>query len=188
MAKKAQDSKYLKGKESILGYSPADDGKTHINIHSCAKTELGRLLSHFAHLPFTHQYLGPFYSMEGFWYFARAGFNEKVANRMRYLSGFRAKQVGRMLPNVFYTNFEEDILAANYQKIIQNEKLYKLFVESDLPLDHYYTFGPGDVVVTPKSGGWLTEGFEDIRNAMKEGVIPSVWLSAEKRYLQQLKE
>ena len=159
------------------------DGVDHINIHSVGKTELGKLLSHFSHQPFIHPYFGLFYSMEGFWYFARIGFNEEIGNRLHYLSGFRAKQVGRELPYKWYTEFQDDIIAANYQKIIQNERLCELMIASELPFDHYYTFGPNSHHITPQSADWLVKGFEDIRLALKEGVVPSVWIESEKRYL-----
>lgn len=188
MTRIKENTKNTKGTVSVLGFAKENDGKDHINIHSMGNTELGKLLSHFAHTPFTHEYFGPFYSIEGFWYFARSGFDELVGNRLRYLSGYRAKQMGRQLSYKWYKEFKEDIIAANYQKIIQNDELSKMFVESKLPFDHYYTFGPNSLLVTPQSAAWLVEGFEDIRLAMKEGVVPSVWLEAEKRYIQMQKK
>jgi len=49
------------------------DGVTHINIYSKGKTKLGRLLTNFAHTPFTHAEYGQFASVEGFWYWIRDG-------------------------------------------------------------------------------------------------------------------
>lgn len=183
MTKTKDQSKYVSNNESILGNTPDKDGVTHINIYSRGMTRLGIMLSHFHHAPFTHPYFGPFYSMEGLWYFARNGFDEKSAGRLRYLSGYRAKKVGKEFPMMKYDEFSQDIVAANYQKIIQNEEIRKLMIESDLPFDHYYTFGVLGQVITPRESDWLIEGFEDIRTALKEGVVPSVWLEAEKRYL-----
>jgi hypothetical protein len=187
MTRNTKEKKYVEDVRSILGFSVDTDGKDHINIHSVGKTELGRLLSHFAHTPFTHPHFGPFYSMEGFWYFARCGFNEKIGNRLRYLSGFRAKQTGKELPYQWYAEFKDDIIAANYQKIIQHENIRELMIKSELPFDHYYTFGPNSRHVTPKGAEWLVQGFEDIRTALKEGVVPQVWIEAEKRYLEMEK-
>lgn len=174
-------SKFTSGEKSMLGHTADKDGVDHINIHSVAKTELGKLLSHFAHTPFEHPYFGPFYSMEGFWYYARSGFS---VDRLRYLSGYRAKQVGRELDYKWYAEFKQDIIAANYQKIIQHDRIRDLMIESELPFDHYYVFGPKKILVTPQSADWLVQGFEDIRLALKEGVVPSAWLEAEKRYLK----
>lgn len=182
---KTSPSKYITGNMSIMGNVPEMDGITHIDIHSMGGTELGKLLSHFAHTPFTHPYFGPFYSMEGFWYYARCGFNETLAYKLRYLSGFRAKKVGKEFKMIKYDEFQQDIIAANYQKIIQNDRICDLMIASELPFDHYYTFSEGGRVVTPKEAGWLIQGFEDIRMALKEGVVPSVWLEVEKRYLEK---
>lgn len=165
---------------SELGYKPENDGIDHINIHSRGKTHLGRLLSHFAHTPFIHPYYGPFYSMEGFWYYMRSGATDQ---KLRYLSGFRAKTHGKKLAYVWYDNFKEDIMAANYQKILQVPCLAQMVVESHLPFDHYYTFGDSQIVITPNNYDWLCSGFEDIRTAMQEGMVPTCWENAEKRYL-----
>lgn len=186
---RTKDSKFTHGPTSVLGFKKENDTVDHINIHSMADSELGRKLSHFAHTPFVHPHFGPFYSMEGFWYFARCGFDEQLAHRLRYLSGFRAKQTGKSLPYKWSENFKEDIIAANYQKIIQNENICELMIASELPFDHYYTFGvKGDQdaakrIITPKDSEWLVPGFEAIRTALKEGVVPTAWIEAEKRYL-----
>ena len=49
-------------------FQPNEDGITHINICSKGKTELGRLLSNFAHTPFWLQGAGRFESVEGYWF------------------------------------------------------------------------------------------------------------------------
>lgn len=186
----ATKTKHTANTCSIRGNTAAKDGKTHINIHTRGKTELGRKLSHFAHTPFIHPYFGSFYSMEGLWYYLRSGQTRKkegtppdaTAERLRFLSGYRAKVAGKTLPYSWYEEFKEDIMAANYQKIIQTPGLCEEFVKSELPFDHYYTFGEGDVVVTPNNYDWLCEGFDDIREAMKNGEVPKCWINAEKRY------
>lgn len=174
--------KHTNDVKSILGHTKNKDGIDHINIHSVGLTSLGRALSHFAHDPFTHPHYGPFYSIEGFWYFARSGFNESVAGKVRSLSGFRAKKFGRELPTVRCEHFKDEIIAANYQKIIQNESLRSAVIESELPFDHYYTFGNSDRHITPNSAEWLLEGFEEIRRALQNDVVPEVWLRVDKRY------
>lgn len=187
MANKIEKTKYTRAQTSIMGNSVMDDGVTHINIHSRGKTELGVMLSHFFHSPFTHPYFGPFYSMEGLWYYLRSrSTKDKTAlpsiERLRYLSGYRAKTAGKQLPYAWYPDFKEDIMAANYQKIIQTPGLREMMVGSELPFDHYYTFGDGDMHVTPNNYDWLCKGFEEIRSALKADVIPSCWVNAEKRY------
>lgn len=166
-------------KVSHLGFKPSEDGITHINIHPKAKTVLGRELSHFVHAPFIHPYLGRFYSMEGFWYFMRSG---QVDDRLRYQTGMRAKQLGKSLVSTWYEEFPQDILAANYQKIIQNDKLFDKVILSYLPFDQYYTFGPAATVVDSNVSTWLVAGLESIRTALKNSEVPQCWVDAERRY------
>lgn len=168
--------------KSPLGFMKANDGKDHINIHSMGKVEIGRLLSHFSHTPFTHPAYGPFYSMEGFYYYLRSGAVDATAGHMRYLSGYRAKRKGTMLKYIANANFEQEIMAANYQKIIQHPDILKLFVGSELPFDHYYTFGNNDQIIAPKNADWLIEGFEAIRRAMKADTVPECWIAVEERH------
>lgn len=169
-------------KKSPLGHYKVNDGKDHINIHSMGSTELGKMLSHFSHTPFTHEVYGPFYSMEGFYYYLRSGAVDAVAGHMRYLSGFRAKQKGTKLPYVANANFEQEIMAANYQKLINHPDILELFINSELPFDHYYTFGKNDVIIAPKNSGWLIEGFEAIRRALQLDTVPECWLEVAKRH------
>lgn len=142
--------------------TPDQDGITHINIFSKGSTELGRKLSHFAYAPFIHPYFGPFKSMEGFWYYIRA---VEPDDKLRELVGHEAKFYGREKETKFLNNFQEIIMDANYQKIEQNPDIKKLMLESTLPFDHYYTFGPKQVRLSQFI--WLIEGFESIRTAIK---------------------
>lgn len=167
--------------ESTLGFTASNDGVDHINIYSNGKTELGRLLTHFAHKPFVHPYFGPFASMEGLWYFIRNG---GVDENLRYLSGIKAKKLGKLSKAKWYADFRSDILAANYQKIIQNEDIRSAMIASELPFDHYYLFGPNKVLVTPRDSQWLIDGFEEIRTALKAGEVPKCWIEAEQRYIK----
>lgn len=166
------------------------DGVDHINIYSRGNTELGRQLSHFAHSPFIHPFYGPFESMEGFWYWMRAGNHLRAKglqdDKLRYLSGYKAKQYGKNFPIQRYEHFKEDILAANYQKILQHRTLHNLLVESTLPFRHYYMFGPGNVIVQPRDSNWLVTGFEDIRQALKQDRVPDCWATAAARYTSQI--
>ena len=145
------------------------DGVTHLNIYSNSKTDLGRGLAHFAFSPFLHPYYGPFNSMEGFWHFIRA---EEPDHRLRTFSGHRAKLLGKTLKTHRVENFRELVNEANYHRIAQSEKLRALIVDSNLPFDHYYLFGPGQKLVRPMGFEWLVDGFENIRKMLKKGQIP----------------
>ena len=107
-------------------------------------------------------------------------------DKLRYLSGYKAKQYGKNFPIQRYEHFKEDILAANYQKILQHRTLHNLLVESTLPFRHYYMFGPGNVIVQPRDSNWLVTGFEDIRQALKQDRVPDCWATAAARYTSQI--
>lgn len=145
------------------------DGVNHINIWHTGATELGRQLSHTTETPFIHPYFGPFNSIEGFWYYIRS---ETKDDKLRMMFGQEAKNYGRKLTHIWVDGFPSIIMAANFHKIDQRPELKKMFVESTLPFDHYYLFGPGKVLVRPKVHGWLVGGFENLRRLMKEGKTP----------------
>lgn len=145
------------------------DGVTHINIYTLGKTELGKGLAHFTFSPFKHPYYGPFNSMEGFWYFIKA---KEPDDTLRNLAGYKAKEYGKKLPGRFRENFKEIVVDANFHKIDQNPRLKQLIVESVLPFDHYYLYGPGNLLIRPKGFEWLVEGFEHIRVLLREGREP----------------
>lgn len=174
-------------KDGTTKIAVEDDGSTHINIYSQGKTKLGRKLSHFAKTPFRHPFFGPFESMEGFWYYMRGvkivDGKEQRDDQLRYLCGFEAKQYGRQLKAKWYDDFWEDILAANYQKIIQNEEIRDMMINSTLPFKHYYVFGPHKVVINARDHEKLTEGMEEIRRALVEDRPSKEWERAEKRYV-----
>lgn len=120
---------------------PKHDGISHINIYSKGATELGRLLSNFAHTPVALPDHGYFASIEGYWYWLQTGQHHA---ELRKLHGFRAKQVGRQLrgPVVPGTlpsfEFEERIKIALRCKIEQHPRIQTLLKESKLPFLHYY--------------------------------------------------
>lgn len=148
-------------KEMIV-YRPEDDGITHINVWSKAKTELGRLLSNFANTPFDHPKYGYFASVEAFWYWLSAG---KQNNQIRSLYGYQAKKVGRLLRDEIkekgqwenLPNFEAEIKKAILCKIEQNPKLAEALKNSILPLTHYYVWGdpPNYRLTIPTEYNWI---------------------------------
>lgn len=157
------------GVEQIENYLVLD-GVEYINIYLHGKTELGQMLAHFYKSPFLHPYFGSFNSMEGFWHYIKT---QEKDDRLRVMTGPEARKLGKTLTRHYIKNFHDVITAANFYKIEQNEKLKKLFVESTLPFDYYYLFGPGQVLVRPTGGEWLLESFTKIRTMMKEGERPA---------------
>jgi len=153
-----------------IDYPPSEDGVTHINVWSRAKTPMGRALSNFAHTPFDHPAYGYFSSVEGFWYWLSTG---KTNNLFRSLYGFKAKEAGRLVRKELdanggvpiVENFDAEIKKALLCKIEQNEELRRALKESDLPLTHYYVWGeePNIKITTPEDFAWIHQYIEELR-------------------------
>lgn len=140
-----------------MKFKPEDDGETHYNIYSKGKTEYGRLLSNFAHTPFTCED-GYFASVEAYWYYLLTN-NPKKEN-LRSLHGFAAKKLGRELTmNLDWDEedwFKTKIFNALRAKVDQNPSLkYLLATVKWLPFTHYYVYN--GKVIEPKDGKWLLD-------------------------------
>ena len=158
-----------------MRYLPKEDGVTHINTYSRGRTELGRLLTNFAHTPFNHTKYGPFESVEGLWYWLKTG---KVNNELRELSGFAAKRLGKELENrnkeslvsTDTEEFKEDLLEGIRCKLRQNKDILKKMTETDLPFTHYYWRGDLDSpeIEELPSCRWMMDELERIRDVTKD--------------------
>lgn len=142
---------------------PKDDGVTHINIYSQGKTDLGKALSNFSHHPFCHPEHGLFASVEGYWYWLT-----RQDDDLRHLYGFKAKELGRSLPEVKQWHphqFEGYVCQALDAKLEKHSEIMEQLKASVLPLEHYYAKYYGDKlrVTEPRGGEWLLAHFEKIR-------------------------
>lgn len=134
------------GQNPVIGYrekkgykSPVlRDGLDHINVYSRGETELGRLLSNFAHTPFETEPYGRFESMEGYWYYVATGYKHEV---LKTLHGYKAKEVGRAFESIHNSYFEEEIEQGIRCKLEQNPRLMEMLMACRLPLQHYYSYG-----------------------------------------------
>lgn len=162
---------FLKRKHNheLIPFEPDGDGITHINVYSKGKTELGRLLSNFAHTPFEHYKHGHFSSIEAYWYWLSTGMK---FDELRGLHGFNAKKLGVALrkaaddgQRVEVKNFEAMIKQAILIKIESTPKLRDLLHYSTLPLTHYYVWGtPENYKITyPIQHSYLYEYMEVVR-------------------------
>ena len=141
---------------------PTEDGITHINIYSQGKTWLGKNLSNFAYFPIETED-GKFNSIEGYWYWLSC-----KDDRLRTLSGYNAKKLGRELGGKDWLDddeFKRKITDAISRKIMSNQRLHDELKKSTLPLLHYYVFG--GAVVEPNDGRWVIEHIENIRQALQ---------------------
>lgn len=153
-------------KHSYHDMIPVKDGVTHINIYSKGKTELGRLLSNFAHTPFDHQMYGRFESIEGFWYWLSTG---ERHDELRHLHGYTAKEAGRKYSRITVPDFIEYIKKAIRLKIYQNPVIYDALKESTLPFRHYYWYGDecNAKVIQTRDGGLICKFIEEVRQRLQ---------------------
>jgi len=144
------------------------DGISHINVYSKGRTELGRLLSNFAHTPFVHPAHGRFASVEGYWYWLSC-----KNDRLKELYGYLAKKVGRELGGQDWVDgaaFRQNVRKAISCKIEQNPNISRLLAESTLPLTHYYVYGQSHnaKVINVTQGVWIIDHIESIRASLNE--------------------
>ena len=143
--------------------SPAWEGVSHINAYSQSKTEAGRILSNFAHTPFTLEKDGRFASVEAYWYWLSSPTGEREA--LRDLYGVEAKSQGRILrgrdwPTV--PGFERRVCQAILAKVRATPQIGALLQASGaLPITHYFV--RGGVVSTVQDGGWMWRLYEEVR-------------------------
>lgn len=149
------------------------DGVHHINVMSNAVTQLGRMLSNFAHIPFEHPEFGHFASVEGFWYWLGAGRNSDN-DEMRRLYGHRAKHVGRTLEVIPMNDeeFQEQIRIAIRAKIFSDPSLLRMFTLSTLPFRHYLVFAAKTPqgkphIVEQERHRWQMDYLERLRAELK---------------------
>jgi len=123
--------------------NPDLDGKTHINIYSKGRTELGKFLSNFSECKIDTPE-GKFNSIEGYWYYISTENTSLQKNLLRNLVGYQAKELGKKLTPIkdyVYTHeFQEKIKTAINKKLTNNADLLKKLRETTLPLTHYYVW------------------------------------------------
>jgi hypothetical protein len=120
--------------------NPMLDGKDHINVYSRGSTLLGRDLSAFASLDFTHPEYGKFNSLEGFYYYVSTGFKHE---EFKTLAGYKVKAIGKTLPKVYIDDdeFYSLIKSAFHQRFEEHKLLKEAFITNKLPMTHYYYYG-----------------------------------------------
>lgn len=147
--------------------NPKLDGIDHINIYSKGATELGRLLSNFAHTPFICED-GEFQSVEGYWYWLAVP--EEYRETLRNLCGYEAKSFGKKHREIDWVEsdiFKSKILSALDCKLSQHKDIQTLLSDSHLPFKHYYIFGD-KVYLEPNKSKWILEFWEQKRLWMKK--------------------
>jgi hypothetical protein len=146
-------------------FDPSKDGINHINVYSQGKTFLGTFLSNWYKYPVRLDNIGTFDSIEGLWYWLSTR-----DNRLKTMSGFAAKQLGRSLPKV--VTLPDDEFKCTIKQAIKIKVAggpqYTNFVDSTLPFAHYYMFNGKQVDAGHK---WIIEYLEQLRTELKEALI-----------------
>jgi len=170
---------------------PNEDGKSHINVYSKGQTELGRMLSNFAHSPFRNMEYD-FASVEAFWYWyilSNAKMSglfgnesivpEEALDHLRTLDGadkysngqitsLGAKSEGERLAKLYKVT---NLISPNktvlkeiyYLKLANNDQLKDQLQKSTLPFTHYYIMGGKP---TANQYEWTAKLWEEIRNEL----------------------
>lgn len=146
---------------------PDRDGIDHINVYSKGKTELGRLLSNFAHTPFKCED-GHFESVEGYWYWLLSDVAEREV--LRKLYGWNAKDIGKYLVDDDYhikkdEEFRRKIKLAIWIKLNTHLELKTMVIDSTLPFEHYYVYKDN---IVEGSAQWIIDFLERARNELKK--------------------
>lgn len=129
----------------MSNFQPKSDGVDHINIHSTAATELGRMLDNLATVPFTHPEYGEFKTVEGFYWYLISGQRD---GSFRTHNGHGVRQAAKYLmqdPKHLSGRYAHEASTATYLKVIQNEELKTLLRESTLPLTCYVLYGTTNI-------------------------------------------
>ena len=160
---------------TIYNYSPEDDGVSHINIWSGAKTELGKSLSHFKRRPFVIDGVN-FQSLEGYWHWLKLDLlnvDRSLLINLPNLYGQYARTEGRGIAkdnnligcdptDDFWDKFKKAIKLS----INSDRSLRVNFESSALPFTHYYSFG--DRIIKPKNEDLLINLYEELRKELRE--------------------
>lgn len=154
-----------------------NEGVDHINVFSKSKTQLGRLLSNFAHTPFTVSD-GSFESVESWWYWKKMIninktvlfpiFTEEHLSTIKNLIGKEAKEYFRSLfedGEGDYRPTKNELKEVYLQKLKEHPEITEMLLKNQLPIAHYYMMF--DKQVNADSTLWTAKLWEEIASEIK---------------------
>jgi predicted NAD-dependent protein-ADP-ribosyltransferase YbiA (DUF1768 family) len=157
-----------------MEFKPENDGIDHINVFSKSRSKLGRMLSNFAHTPFTLDG-NKFESVESWWYWTKMNninksvlfpiFSDEQLDTIRFLIGKDAKSYFRELHKADSSSFSPEpfeLKRTYLQKLEENPDVKKELMENKLPIDHYYMMF--DKKISAASSMWTAKLWEEIAN------------------------
>lgn len=136
------------------------DGETHINCYGRGRTELGRLLTNFAHTPFDLDGVR-FASVEAWWYW-----RECHDDRLLPLHGYAAKKFGRAVTPRKRMNppTKSELKRVYHAKLDCNPQLKEMVRASTLPFDHYYEYDGAHVDTKWR---WTGQLWDEVRSDLR---------------------
>lgn len=161
-----------------VDYHTEDDGVTHINVYSGAKTQLGKFWSNFTHTN-TMTPHGLFSSLEGYYHYLKVLRSITAAGRsaeslgiydglekLKCTHGKPAQQTGRELRKhlaslgIFTVDVPDEWFNANFKEALVNKlnddkQMQTQVFDNHLPYVHYYVMGK-NVYYKPHFN-WLTD-------------------------------
>lgn len=146
------------------------DGIDHINIGYNVGTELGNLLSLDSPLKLRHPLFGHFETAENFRLYIQT---EEKDDRLRYARVVDARRLAKTYKYKRPVNLHAIIMDTVYIRIMMYPRVAEMITESVLPFENYYIHPKSGIRIRPRSFSWLIPGFEEIRNALKEGREPN---------------
>ena len=167
----------VKSNDSLIKYLDKDDGITHINVYSKGKTELGRLLSNFAHTPFKYNN-EIFQSVESYWYYSKTGNLD-----FKDLIGYKAKECYRNKypKNYKGSNPSKEQLKEIYKlKLQHHPNIKKLLLQNNLPLAHYYIMDGKQIDANEFL--WTVKLWEEIKDELLKDKLFKILITASKDF------
>lgn len=146
--------------------NPVEDGKTHINTHAKATTQLGKILS----LPYEtgesirHPILGSFRTVENVWCYLNTGGNR---DRLRTAEPHIARNLTRLAPKYSCDKFKEVIIDMTIIKLQTNSMYEQMMVDCDLPFDHYFLNGIDKVIIRPGNAAIYISILDTVREILR---------------------
>lgn len=130
-------------------FLPENDGTDHINVYSKGKSKLGRMLSNFAHTPFTFGQV-EYASVEAWWYYSNLkamGIPESGLAALAKMHGYEAKKNGQMMIERLGVkpppHKPDELLEIYRTKLDAHPQLRQMLLANTLPFDHYYVDAAG---------------------------------------------
>lgn len=144
---------------------PNEDGYTHVNTHSKAKTKLGKILSPAYNIgePIHHPILGPFRTVENLWCYLNSG---GTRDSIRTMEPHLARNFTRLSDKYSCDKFRELTIDATILKLQNNSHYVQMMLDNELPFDHYYVKGTDRVPIRPSNSTLYLGVLNDVKDIL----------------------